>query len=321
VDAEIGLAILVFLNADLLAGHVGKGDGEIGSGLCILLADFRGIAVVDLFEADATAVRTAATVGVTIREQGKHVSGDGIDFKVEAVERLVDAQRKAVIGIEAMAARLLSGGSSEVADVANPDLTTALGGDRVNTSAEVAAFDPLGQTRIDTSPFFLLEGNPGLFSGDNDAIDHLPIDIQGIAAESRTLGEREVQLPFEDAVVGIAESHRESGACKVADDGDIRVERGERERLRGLVRFELDENGWRNTDTGLGEERRYRGLGSSGGTGKEPFTAEESDGEEGRKEAARSFTARRQATKKERNISYHSERRGTQRKSRSVSQF
>ena len=116
------------------------------------------------------------------------------------IDRLGVRQRQ-VIGRRHAVARQLG-------HIHDPDRAGAGGGQRIDPRAVHVALHLLDEPRVHPLADLRLEDATRLLLRDDDAIDQLTVEIDGVAAYHRPLGQREEQRALERASVRIAEGQR-----------------------------------------------------------------------------------------------------------------
>ncbi len=102
-----------------------------------------------------------------------------------------------------------------------PETTLAARGDGIDAQPELVAGRLFQQTRIDLTAFDRLEDMAALCLGYRHRIAKRAIDIQREAGHLLAVGQREFQLPFQNARIGIVEGQFERGFAKPCHDAAV----------------------------------------------------------------------------------------------------
>jgi hypothetical protein len=135
------------------------------------------------------------------------------------------------------------------------DAALAHGRDRVDTQLVLVAGRGFQQPRVHAPAAYVLEDFLALGLGHRHRVAQPAIDVQREAGHHLALLQRELQLAFEHAMVGIEEAQLHAGARLVAEEVDLD---GSRAQLDGLARVGVDGNHRRPP---VGRRHEFEGLG------------------------------------------------------------
>jgi hypothetical protein len=110
--------------------------------------------------------------------------------------------------------------------------------ERIDAQLVVVADRRLQQAGVDAAPRDVLEHLLRARLLDRHRGAQPPVDVEGEAAHDLSGRERELELAFEDAVVGVEEDHLHRGLGGAAGDLDVDLQRGEPDRLLGALHLE-----------------------------------------------------------------------------------
>ena len=189
--AEPHAAVCVALEERERCRKLGQGDAHRTGGRDVLLVG--GHAPADLGHADALA-REAADRG------GDSAKTLDLDRDSAALE-VIDGHGK-LEGRRAVRVKV------QRCHIAEPHRALAARRHRVHAGAVGVATHLLDDARVCPAPLLGLEDHARLLLGDDDAVDHLSVDVERVAAHGGAVGQGDAHLRREVAWVGVVDHQR-----------------------------------------------------------------------------------------------------------------
>ena len=183
MDGEVDLPVVGLFHQHVLLFDVGQGDDQVFGERHVAEARFGDETVAPPLEGE---VRQPALCDLRL--------GPGLDD--------LHAQRKLaqfVLEVQRQMVGRVARAADELRDVLHPDRSGPAGGDGKHAGLEVVALGPFDEARINPPADDLLEHLAALVLLDGHAVDHLSLDVEGVAADGRALRQGEVEVAFHHA--------------------------------------------------------------------------------------------------------------------------